>query len=170
MAKPSEIKTKDFGHDPAKEQEETKQATDIDLEKQTPDDARFAPITSNENPTSLERTSSHVSTQDIAIHQVVSYREFGDEVYDRLSLKRKHYIVAILSLCAFLAPISSTTVLAATPEVAATFNTTGTIINLSNAVYMIFMGLSPVFWGPLGQVYGRRWVSRSKRRDPPIVI
>jgi MFS family permease len=27
---------------------------------------------------------------------------------------------------------------------------------LSNALYMLFMGLSPAFWGPLAQVYGRR--------------
>lgn len=65
-------------------------------------------------------------------------------------------IVALLSFCSFLAPISSTTVLAAVPEVAATYNTDGDIINVSNALYLIFMGISPCFWGPLSQVYGRR--------------
>lgn len=67
--------------------------------------------------------------------------------------------MALLSFCSFLAPISSTTVLAAVPEVANTYNSTGTIINLSNALYMLFMGLSPLVWGPLSQVYGRRWIS-----------
>jgi multidrug resistance protein len=31
------------------------------------------------------------------------------------------------------------------------------VINLTNALYMLFMGISPCFWGPLSQVYGRRW-------------
>lgn len=87
------------------------------------------------------------------------YREVGDEVYDRLSRKKKIVILAVMSFCAFLSPISSTSVLAATPEVAQEYNTTGAIINISNAGYMVFMGLSPVVWGPMSQVFGRRIVS-----------
>ncbi|KAI0134079.1 major facilitator superfamily domain-containing protein [Xylariales sp. AK1849] len=85
--------------------------------------------------------------------------EIPDEVYDRIPSHRKRVIVVLLSFCSFLAPISSTSVLAASPEVAETFGTTGSIINLSNAMYMLFMGLSPMFWGPLSQVYGRRWIT-----------
>jgi len=104
----------------------------------------------------LYHVQSHTSGHDI--HQVDNpYREAGDEVYDRFTARKKISIVALMSFASFLAPVSSTTVLAATPEVAATYKTTGTIINLSNAVYMLFMGLSPVFWGPMGIVYGRRW-------------
>ncbi|KAF2671941.1 MFS general substrate transporter [Microthyrium microscopicum] len=66
-------------------------------------------------------------------------------------------MTAVLSYCGFLAPISSTTILSAVPEVAADFHTSGTIIAVSNALYLIFMGLSPLFWGPVGQIYGRRW-------------
>ena len=85
--------------------------------------------------------------------------EISDAIYDRLPDHRKRYIVALLSYCAFLAPVSSTAVLSAVPEVAKEFQTTGAIINLSNACYMVFMGISPCFWGPLSQVYGRRWVN-----------
>ncbi|CAG9973395.1 unnamed protein product [Clonostachys byssicola] len=87
------------------------------------------------------------------------YREVGDEVYDRLSRKKKIVILAVMSFCAFLSPISSTSVLAATPEVAQEYNTTGSIINISNAGYMVFMGLSPVVWGPMSQVFGRRIIT-----------
>lgn len=66
-------------------------------------------------------------------------------------------IVSIMSFCSFLAPISSTSILAASPEVVATFDTTGTIFNISNALYMLFMGISPLFYGPIGQTYGRKW-------------
>ncbi|KAH6898052.1 putative MFS transporter [Thelonectria olida] len=87
------------------------------------------------------------------------YQESGDEIYDKLSPKRKAIIVAVMSFCAFLSPISSTSILAATPEVATEFKTTGSVINASNAGYMAFMSLSPVLWGPISQVFGRQPVS-----------
>lgn len=86
-----------------------------------------------------------------------------DEVYNRFSDRRKMIIVAAMSFCSFLAPVSSTTVLSAVPEVAATFDTDGSIINISNALYMLFMGISPCFYGPYGNIYGRKWVSSSQR-------
>lgn len=49
--------------------------------------------------------------------------------------------------------------LSAIPEVAAEYGTTGTVINISSALYMLFMGISPCFWGPASQIFGRRWVS-----------
>lgn len=89
------------------------------------------------------------------------YREADDEIYDRVasSRSRKAVIVAVLSFCAFLSPISSTSILSATPEVAAEYNTTGSVINASNAGYMVFMGISPIVCGPMSQVFGRRPVS-----------
>ncbi len=110
-------------------------------------------------PTNLTHIRSHVSTHDAPIEHYSSYIPVPDEVYDRLPSSRKVVIVALLSFCSFLAPISSTTILAAIPEVATTYRTTGTIINLSNALYMLFMGVSPCVYGPLSQVYGRRIVS-----------
>jgi hypothetical protein len=107
----------------------------------------------------LASITSHVSHSHDAPIEHTSYIEVPDEVYDRLPHSRKLIIVALLSYCGLLAPISSTTVLSAVPEVAATYETTGSIINLSNALYMLFMGFSPCFWGPLSQVYGRRIVS-----------
>jgi hypothetical protein len=118
--------------------------------------------TIQERPTNLTHIPSHVShTHDAPMQQYSSYIEIPDEVYDRLPNSRKVVIVALLSFCSFLAPISSTTILAAIPEVAATYSSTGTIVNLSNALYMLFMGISPCCWGPLTQVYGRRIVSLS---------
>lgn len=93
---------------------------------------------SAEDHQDLEHLSTHVShTHDAPITQYTSHIEIPDEVYARLSPSRKHVIVCLLAFCSFLAPISSTTVLSAVPEVAATFDTTGTIVNLTNAVYMV---------------------------------
>jgi hypothetical protein len=127
---------------------------------QLDDSASISTVTSSDDcPETLTHLPSHVShTHDIPIQQYPSYVETPEEAYDRLRPSTKHIIVALLSFCSTLAPISSTTILSAIPEVAAQYDSTGTILNLSNALYMLFMGLSPMLWGPLSQVYGRRWV------------
>ncbi|KAJ7041974.1 major facilitator superfamily domain-containing protein [Mycena alexandri] len=107
----------------------------------------------------LHHIPSHVS-HDIPMYNA-PVPQTDDSIYDRLPHHRKLIITAILAVCGFLAPVSSTTVLSAIPEVASTFNTTGTIINLTNAIYLVFMGLSPCFWAPMSQVYGRRWICLS---------
>ncbi|KAL6246826.1 hypothetical protein RBB50_006133 [Rhinocladiella similis] len=108
----------------------------------------------------LARIHSHASHHDIhAIpSHTSSYVEVNAAQYERFSPRRKLLITLVLSLCGFLAPISSTTILSAIPEVADTFHTSGSIINLSNALYLVFMGLSPCLWGPLSTIYGRRWI------------
>ncbi|GAB7353396.1 hypothetical protein MBLNU459_g3870t1 [Dothideomycetes sp. NU459] len=133
--------------------EHIEEPQNVDLEK----GKQHATVQETDTP-NLTHINSHVSTHDIA-H--IAYREAGDEVYEKFSSRKKAAIVTVLAFCSFLAPMASTTVLAAVPEVAATYNTTGTIINLTNALYMLFMGLSPMFWGPMGQVYGRRWTQIS---------
>ncbi|KAI1389968.1 MFS general substrate transporter [Hypoxylon trugodes] len=108
----------------------------------------------------LERCPTHHSMgPDMPVEQTDSVIDIPDEVYDRLPPHRKLVLVVLLGFCSFLAPISSTSVLAATPEVAAEYETTGSIVNLVNALYMLFMGISPIFWGPLSQVYGRRLIT-----------
>lgn len=111
----------------------------------------------------LQHTISHTSNHDMAhVNYVVTGDQ--DEVYNRFSERRKLVIVAVVSFCSFLAPISSTSVLSAVPEVAATFQTDGSIINVSNALYMLFMGISPCFYGPYGNIYGRKWVRLTPTR------
>lgn len=120
---------------------------------------QFASIIPEEsNRLQLEPTISAVSNHDDMAG--VSYVATGDndEVYNRFSERRKMVITAVLSFCSFLAPVSSTTVLSAVPEVAATYQCDGSIINLSNAMYMLFMGISPCFYGPFASIYGRKWV------------
>lgn len=125
-----------------------------DAEKQY---ASIVPEREENHRLQLQHTVSSFSNHEMAN---VSYVATGDddEVYNRFTEPRKQIITAVLSFCSFLAPISSTTVLSAVPEVAATFNCDGSIINLSNALYMLFMGISPCFYGPIGTIYGRKWV------------
>lgn len=86
-------------------------------------------------------------------------REAHDEdVYNRFSPLRKTGIVITLCYCGFLTPISSTALLVAIPEIASAFSTSSTIINISNALFFAFMAISPIVWGPLANILGRRWV------------
>ena len=118
--------------------------------------------------TSLDHVSTHMSLgpDTAAVEQYSSFVEIPDSVYERFSPSRKLVIVTLLSFCSFLAPISSTSVLAATPEVAEEYHTDGTIINVTNAIYMLMMGISPIVWGPLSEVYGRRSVCSK----PPLTV
>lgn len=107
----------------------------------------------------VTRISTNVSLgPDNPVEHYTSYTEVPDSIYNKFSPRRKLTVVILLSYCAFLAPISSTTVLSATPEIAAEFSTTGSIVDVTNALYLLFMGISPIVWGPFSEVWGRKVV------------
>jgi hypothetical protein len=91
---------------------------------------------------------------------VVPYDEEEEADYSRFTPRRKALFTLILSLCAVLAPFASTGCLTAVPDIAATFNTTGSVINVSNGLFTGAMGISSFFWGSLGSYAGRRIVIR----------
>ncbi len=122
------------------------------------------PVSIEAIPPSLYQTRSHISTHDgdVVNHHDEHY-EVGDEIYNKFSSKHKVIMVTVLSFSSFLAPIGSTTILAASPEVVSTFNTTGAIFGISNALYMVFMGLSALVYGPLGTTVRTRLANRCPR-------
>jgi multidrug resistance protein len=134
-------------------QSQASQTGTLDLER-TPTAGRDQQVDKGEL-TRIRSTISHHEIQGVPSHDS-SFVEVNAAQYERFSPRRKTLISVVLSFCGFLAPISSTTILAAIPEVAATYNTTGSIIDVSNALYLVFMGLSPCLWGPLSTIYGRR--------------
>ena len=110
------------------------------------------------------------SDQDTPTASDDEYTEDDAAQYLRFSRYRKISIVIILTYCSFLAPVASTAVIAAVPEVAKNFNTTGDIIDASNALYLAFMGISSTFWGPFSQVWGRRPVSHNPKAESPAIF
>ncbi|KXJ85076.1 major facilitator superfamily domain-containing protein, partial [Microdochium bolleyi] len=76
--------------------------------------------------------------------------------YSRFSHGKRTRMVAVLCFYTFLVPISSTAVFVAIPEVVAEYGSTPTVVNMSNALFFVFMALGPLLWGPLAQVVGRR--------------
>lgn len=87
-----------------------------------------------------------------------SFKSLDDEEnpYDRFSERTKSICVTIAALSCFLSPMSGLAFLPAVPEIADRFNTTGEIINVSAAVYCVFMALSPCLFSPVSDIYGRR--------------
>ncbi|KAF4832915.1 Itaconate transport protein [Colletotrichum tropicale] len=96
---------------------------------------------------------------EVPVELARQHTEDSNIIFNRLSRRRKHCIVTLLSFCALLSSIATTSVLAASPEVASQYDTTVSMINNSNAMYTLSMALSPLFWGPMSQLFGRRWVT-----------
>tara|TARA_R110002060_G_scaffold9705_5_gene14634 strand:- start:894 stop:1301 length:408 start_codon:yes stop_codon:yes gene_type:complete len=57
---------------------------------------------------------------------------------------------------ALVATYSTTSLLPATPEIGAEFHTTVSILNITNAGFLLSMGFSSFITGPLVEVFGRR--------------
>jgi hypothetical protein len=142
-------------------------APDASKRPHTPDSGPRRPSTSSSSAPTIRTDSGPAEpalatclshSHDAPLAAYISHPAIDDSVYDRLTPSRKRVIVALISYCSFLSPIGSTTVLSAIPEVASEYHTTGSVINISSALYMLFMGISPCFWGPASQIFGRRWV------------
>ena len=91
------------------------------------------------------------SSEDLNITRTES-----TEIYRRFSPSRKHVIVGITAFSALLAPFSTTCILPGLPEIASDYDTTGEVIALVNAAFLGSMAISPCWWGPMSQIYGRR--------------
>ncbi|KAI4914446.1 hypothetical protein J4E85_010509 [Alternaria conjuncta] len=110
---------------------------------------------SNENDQDrlqLQRTVSSVSHHDMANVQYIATGD-NDVIYSKFTERRKMVIVAVVSFCSFLAPISSTTVLSAVPEVAETFGwfLSGTLIGPAlgpfiGGIIVTFRSWRDIFW------------------------
>ncbi|KAI6012499.1 major facilitator superfamily domain-containing protein [Pisolithus orientalis] len=66
------------------------------------------------------------------------------------------FIVVIASVAALFSPLAAMTYMPAIPVIAADFHKSVELINLTVTVYMVFQGISPVFWGTLADYVGRR--------------
>lgn len=78
-----------------------------------------------------------------------------DEKYLRFTEKRKKYIVILASAACFMTPMAGLAFLPAVSTIAESFTTSSSMINISNAVYNVFMAFSS-FWSPFSDIYGRR--------------
>ncbi|KAK6198946.1 A Q resistance [Scheffersomyces amazonensis] len=104
----------------------------------------------------VQHEDSHTEGEDLEKSLSKTESISKDDKFNRFSDKTKLICVVIASLSGFLSPLSSLSFLPAVPEIADRFNTTGEIINVSSAVYCIFMSISPTIFSPCSDIYGRR--------------
>uniref|UniRef100_A0A060T3G1 ARAD1C33044p n=1 Tax=Blastobotrys adeninivorans TaxID=409370 RepID=A0A060T3G1_BLAAD len=70
----------------------------------------------------------------------------------------KNYIVFVIALAAMTAPMGSSIFLPAMTDVAKDLNTTSDIVNVSFGIYMLALGIFPLWWSSISEIYGRRTV------------
>lgn len=74
------------------------------------------------------------------------------------SRKMKWTITAIVACAGAAAPMGSSIVLPALVDIAKTFNSTATVVNLSVAMYMLSMSIFPLWWSSFSESLGRRTI------------
>ncbi|KAH7311300.1 major facilitator superfamily domain-containing protein [Stachybotrys elegans] len=69
---------------------------------------------------------------------------------------QRYLVLFIVSWNCLVVTSASTSLLVATPEIAATLHTTPEILNATNSGVLLAMGFSSLFWSPLSDIVGRR--------------
>ncbi|KAG0238125.1 hypothetical protein BGW42_007116 [Actinomortierella wolfii] len=70
--------------------------------------------------------------------------------------RKKNIIVLIIAYCAFTAPLGNSIFMPAAVEMQRDFDTTPTLISASVSVYVLVIGILPMFWASLCDYMGRR--------------
>ncbi|CRK23615.1 hypothetical protein BN1708_013735 [Verticillium longisporum] len=102
------------------------------------------------------------STPQTSPGQVEDGQRLVATAYSRFSDIQIQSVAWFVAFCGLLASMSTTSILSAVPEIMETFDTTATVINISNALYLVVIGLSSCFWGPLADTFGRKPVGKRR--------
>lgn len=94
--------------------------------------------------------------QDIAI-QVLP--DPADSPQTPLSSTRRSIILMIVTLSGLLSPMASTIYLPSMIHIEKDFDATKAELDLSVSLYLLTVGISPLFWGTLSDRAGRRWIA-----------
>lgn len=71
---------------------------------------------------------------------------------------QKKVIVAVVAFAALAAPVGTSIILPAMPDMARAFNTTENVINVSLGIYLLALGIFPLWWSTFSEINGRRSV------------
>ncbi|RBQ90839.1 hypothetical protein VDGD_20494 [Verticillium dahliae] len=102
------------------------------------------------------------STPQTSPGQVEDGQRLVATAYSRFSDIQIQSVAWFVAFCGLLASMSTTSILSVVPEIMETFDTTATVINISNALYLVVIGLSSCFWGPLADTFGRKPVGKRR--------
>jgi multidrug resistance protein len=119
--------------------------------------AKPNPIPTHESPQTLsahsdEPQGAQDDTRDLEHLAAVT----TGPVYSSFSPWKKRYIVAMVTLAAFISPTSANIYFPALNPLQDQLHVSATLINLTLTSYMIFQGLAPTVFGDLADMAGRR--------------
>lgn len=77
---------------------------------------------------------------------------------NRIFLPGNRYLIAYLTFLSAFAPLSTDMYLPAMPTMVTALNTTTDLISSSMTAFFLLYALSTLFWGPIGDRYGRKHV------------
>ncbi|KAG9009630.1 hypothetical protein FRB90_008258 [Tulasnella sp. 427] len=81
-----------------------------------------------------------------------------EPVFSAFSKTEKWALISIASFTSLFSPLAANIYFPVIPLLADDFNVSISLMNLTVTVYLIFQGLSPMLWGPLADLKGRRSV------------
>ena len=79
-----------------------------------------------------------------------------EQLHSAFSTRTKVFVVIMAAVASVFSPLASTIYLPALNTLAANYHVTSASINLTVTIYIIFQGLSPMFFGDLADRSGRR--------------
>jgi len=80
----------------------------------------------------------------------------NEVAYSAFKKRDKWIIVLLVSVASFFSPLTANIYFPAIPTIANAFHKSTELINLTVTMYMVFQGISPMVWGPLADLIGRR--------------
>ncbi|KAJ7211081.1 MFS general substrate transporter [Mycena rebaudengoi] len=78
------------------------------------------------------------------------------EPYSIYTVREKWFIVALTAYGGLFSPLSSNVYFPVIPALSEIFHVSIELINLTVTMYIVFQGISPMFWGTLADSWGRR--------------
>ncbi|KAJ7061486.1 MFS general substrate transporter [Mycena amicta] len=78
--------------------------------------------------------------------------------YSIFTTREKWFIVSLTAFGTLFSPLSANIYFPAIPTIVVAFHKSTELINLTVTLNMVFQGISPMFWGPLADTYGRRLI------------
>lgn len=137
-----------------KDEPDLRGSTVVDVESQQPTGTTTPTSVIPQTPTP---TPAQVEAQ-IQTHVPDKLADAAEQTnqYD-LPLWRKCMILFVVSWMTLAVTFASTSYLPASPDIAEEFSTTTEILNYTNAGVILAMGTSPLIWGPVGKLIGRKY-------------
>ncbi|KAG8960376.1 hypothetical protein FRC05_006960 [Tulasnella sp. 425] len=118
-----------------------------------PHTVQVEPVTASE-----ELPPPHERPRDVQspAEQVVTESAKAEPPFSAFSNSEKWALICIASFTSLFSPLSANIYFPVIPILADDFDVSVSLMNLTVTVYLIFQGLSPMLWGPLADLKGRR--------------